>query len=278
VNVVVRCDTGLGTTYERWAMNRFLSGLQAETGIRTIFEGPGDGMTGIAGINSLILGLQEVEVTVLLPDLNKASFAQEVWGCHAPRAEIKIDHDWDGISLPYGDEQFDLVWNFNVMTLHNDPIGLLAELKRVSRKYVLICTPNRHNYSFWLHRLHHIVAKQPWDHGRIDWMEPAPWKRMFAQVGLQTEKIYWLDCPWWPDIVNPGEMLTDFFPILKRFHRSGGLSNRIRWSYDDLPYYQPTVYSETHERMARLGFFENTRHQWLKRRFAHHVGILASKG
>lgn len=280
------CDTGLGTTYERWALNLLLSRLQAETGIKSLVEGPGDGMTGIAGLNSLGLGLQGVQVTLVLTDPNLAAFAHKVWALHAPSACLEImsaaEHDTDAIGrLPCPDGSADLVWNFNVMARQSDPQAAVAEMVRVSRKYVLVFVPNRLNYSFWLHRLHHRVARQPWDHGRADLLHPQPWRRMFAEQGLNDVQTLWVDCPWWPDIVDFSQLIGDFCPPLRQFTRQVKPENRMRWDADRLPYYQPAAYPHVHARMARLAFFEDipdcSRRVWLKRRFAHHVGVLGIK-
>jgi hypothetical protein len=277
IDGVVHADTGLGTTYERWALNRFLLRLHNQYNLHSVLEGPEDGMTGISGINSLILGLNGVPVTLMLPDKDKARLARKVWAFHAPSADFRIweDHaeDW----LPFGEGEYDLVWNFNVMTRQDNQLALLEDMKRIARRFVLVCVPNRSNYAFPLHRFHHRVSGEPWDHGKIDLMQPRPWQKMFSNLNMQVREICWLDCPWWPDIVDPAEMLRDFFPFLKRFAERARPENRYSWHYDELPYYRPVEFNDVHQRMARLAYFENSRLTWLKRKFAHHVCIFASK-
>ena len=84
---ITRADTGLGTTYERWAVNRLLSRLLSELDVQTLFEGPDDGMCGIAGLNSLVTGLQGVRVSLLLPSPEHAALTKTVWEYHAPEAQ-----------------------------------------------------------------------------------------------------------------------------------------------------------------------------------------------
>jgi SAM-dependent methyltransferase len=179
--------------------------------------------------------------------------------------------------LPLPDASVDLAWNFNVMARQSHPQEVLSEMARVSRKYVLVCVPNRHHYAFGLHRLHHRVARQPWDHGRVELMQPQPWLRMFAGLGLRVQEIFWLDCPWWPDIVDFGQLIADFIPPLRGFAGRVRPENRLRFPAQALPYYRPADYPEIHRQMSRLAFFENSRLTWLKQRFAHHVGILGYK-
>ena len=196
---------------------------------------------------------------------------------HAPEARPEVIEEWDGRRMPFDDGAFDLAWNFNVMTRADDPQTLLAELARVSRRHVLIFVPNRHNYAFWLHRLHHRVAKEPWDHGRIDLMEPAAWRSLFARAGLRVTQTFHVDCPWWPDIVDAGQLVRDFFPFLKGLARRASPANRYRWTPEELPYYDAEAHADVHGKMSRLAFFEDTRAVWLQRLFAHHVGVLGTK-
>jgi hypothetical protein len=274
---VVKEDTGLGTTYERWSLNRVLQHIHKQTGLRSVFEGPGDGMTGISGINSLILGRDGAQVSLLLPQADRAAFAQEVWSMHAPAAALRVLTEWDGVTLPFEDDAFDLAWNFNVIQRARDPAAMLDELCRISRQWVLACVPNRCNYGFLLHRLHHRIAKEPWDHGRIDLMQPKVWRRWFAERGWRVREIIWLDCPWWPDIVDAGQMLADFFPFMRRWAHRARPARHFRWSAAALPYYEPDTYAEIHQRMNRLAGFENSRLGFVRRSFAHHVGVLAER-
>ncbi|MFZ6028837.1 MAG: class I SAM-dependent methyltransferase [Chloroflexota bacterium] len=271
---ITHADTGLGTTFERWALNRALKQLQQTYGFERVLEGPGDGMTGIAGINSLILGLQGCEVTLALGDAERAAFARRVWQTHAPQAAFSTE---ETAGMPFPDQSFDLAWNFNILTRAADPQGLLAEMARVSRRYVFFCVPNAQNYAFWLHRLHHRVAKQAWDHGDVGLMRPAPWKALAGRMGLRVHEVLYLDCPWWPDIVDMGQLIADFFPLMKKAAQKAKPEQRMKWEAYALPYYQPERHPEVHRQMAKLAFFENSRAAWLKRLFGHHFGIFAER-
>ena len=148
-------DRGLGTTFERWALNRFLLRITAEMQIESVLEGPDDGIAGIDGINSISFGRQGAKVTVLLKGEERVAFSRLIWERYTPATEVQFLTEFDGTCLPFPDSSFDLVWNFNIMPREVDPYQVLAEMGRVARKAVLICVPNRYNYSFWLHRLHH---------------------------------------------------------------------------------------------------------------------------
>ncbi len=271
---ITLADTGLGTTYERWALNRVLQHIQKACHIQSVLEGPGDGMTGIAGINSIVLGRQGIHVTLHLTDSAQAAYAERVWKIHAPQASLEI---LTTPNIRFPDRSYDLVWNFNVLPRAADPEALLAEMARVSRRYVFFCMPNAGNYSFWLHRLQHRVAHHPWDHGDIIWMRPAVWLGLLAGKGLRLCEFFYLDCPWWPDIVDPAQLIMDFLPFLKRAPQKAKPENRMKWEPETLPYYDSKRYPEVHQKLRRLAFFENSPWPFLKRLFGHHIGILAEK-
>jgi len=269
-NEFTRADTGLGTTFERWSLNRVLLAFHEKYNFQSVLEGPGDGMTGINGINSLILGLRGIPTTLALNIVEKAEFTRRVWEIHAPQADLEIKMTPE---LPFPDNSFDLVWNFNVMTRSADPRDLLGEMVRTSKRFVFFCVPNAQNYSFWLHRLHHKVANDPWDHGDISLMRPAPWKEILKSMGLTVKEVIYLDCPWWPDIVDLGQLISDFFPFLRSASKKAKPENRMKWEADALPYYQIDHYPLVHQQMEKLAYFENSQIGWLKRLFSHHVGV-----
>jgi hypothetical protein len=269
---ITQADTGLGTTFERWALNRVLVNLWEKYHFQSVLEGPGDGMTGINGLNSLILGLQGLTISLVLDNEQRAAFARQVWQIHAPQVVPQIEV---GSALSQASHSVDLVWNFNVLTRFNSSQTILAEMARISRRYIFFCVPNAQNYSFWLHRWHHRVAKAPWDHGDVTLMRPAPWQRTLNEMGLTVKEIVYLDCPWWPDIVDLGQLISDFFPFLQKTAQKAKPENRMKWEAATLPYYQPQRYPEVHQQMAKLAYFENSQINWLKRLFAHHVGVFA---
>ncbi len=276
---ITRADTGLGTLYERWALWRLLTKLQNDLGIRTVLEGPDDGMTGISGLNSMFFALNGAEkVTHLLPHPERAAFARSVWQIHAPHANHEILDSWDGQRLPFADNSFDLVWNFNVMISRPDPFGTLREMCRVSKKYVMIYFRNGFNYGFPIHRIQHWIKREPWDHGKIELMEPAPWRKMFRKLGLEVMRDIYMDAPWWPDIVDFSQLIGDFVPFIRPLTKGIKPGARLRYEPKDLPYFDWAKHPEPRERSEYHAFIEKTDREWLTKRFAHNAGVLAQKG
>ena len=274
---IVDADKGLGTTYERWALNRMLVRLLETYKFQSVFEGPGDGVAGISGINSLILGKKDISVTIMLESEQKEDMAKKVWGIYAPNSGVFFIPEKIDPTLPFPESSFDLVWNFNVINRYIKAEIMVNEMCRISRKFVLLCVPNRYNYSFGLQRLQYRVGKREWDRGEKHLLEAKPWVNLLQKNSLQIREIFYVHCPWWPDIINPDQFILDFFPFLKSMAKKAKSENRRYWHCTNLPYYDPVKNESLFKEMENLAWFENTRITWLQKLFAHHVCILAEK-
>jgi hypothetical protein len=277
VSADITCfDTGLGTVYERFALNSLLRQIASDREIRSVLEGPHDGMTGIAGLNSIVLALEGARVTTVLSSQQAVDLAMKVWRAVGCDSWVSFVVSASG-KLTFPSDSFDLVWNFNVLPRSPDVTVTIRAMTEVSRRYVLIFAPNRANYGFWLHRWQHQVAKEPWDHGDVALMDEQALERAMSAQGLRVLDTWLVDVPWWPDIADPGKLLTDFFPFLKPVADGAKPERRYKYDVHHLPYFDAQAYPEVHARMQRLGLIERSRWMPIKRRFAHHVGVLAEK-
>jgi hypothetical protein len=269
-------DTGLGTVYERFAMNSLLRQISAGREITSVLEGPHDGMTGIAGLNSMVWALEGAQVVVVLESQQAADLAMETWQAVGCDSQVRFFVSPSG-RLDFPPDSFDLVWNFNVLPRSPNIAATIRTMAEVSRRYVLVFVPNRANYGFWLHRWQHRVAEEPWDHGNVALMDGRALERAMMAQGLRVLDTWLVDVPWWPDIADPGKLLTDFFPFLKPVTDGAKPERRYKWDAQHLPYFDEGAYPEVHARMRRLSFIERSRWMPIKRLFAHHVGVLAEK-
>jgi hypothetical protein len=272
---ITTCDTGLGTTYARWALNRVLSDLQSRYEIKSVLEGPSDGMPGIAGINSLVLAQGGAQVTVVLPDQPRVELAQRIYATHGCQDHVTF-HISPILKLFTPHPPFDLVWNFNVMPRLLTPGVILKEMVQASGRLVLIFVPNRANYASWLHMLRHRVAREEWADGQPALLAAKPWKRMLQDQNLSVHEIIPVGAPWRLGSVGLGQRLRDMLPFLSRRARTEA-ERHYQWEADNLPYFDPERYPEVHRRLERMALIERSHSRWLKTRFAHHVGILAEK-
>ena len=267
-------DLGLGTIYERFALYDWLEILLKKYEINSVLEGPGDGLTGIPGLNSLVFGREGVHTIVALGSSRAVSLARRGWRTNAPGANVDFVLTANG-RLPFKAESFDLVWNFNRLPFF--PLKeLLSEMGAVSKNLVLIFVPNRRNYGYWLRRLHHRKTGRPWIYGNIeDWNL----RNVIAVVEDQNLKVLetcYIDAPWWPDIIDIRQFMIDFIPLLDGLIPARNQENN-RWQPENLPYFDIKKFQEVHHRIDRLSFIERMRSTTIKRIFAHHLGILAYK-
>ena len=211
---IVDADKGLGTTYERWALNRMLSRLWETYQFQSVFEGPGDGVAGISGINSLVLGKKDVPVTIMLENEQKSSMAKKVWEIHAPKSGVTFKSEQIDSSLPFPESSFELVWNFNVINRYPEAEIMTNEMCRISSKFVLICVPNRYNYSFGLQRLQYRVGKRKWDRGEKNLLEAKPWVKLLQKNDLKIRKFL-CSLSLVAGYYQPRPVYSGFFPLLK---------------------------------------------------------------
>ncbi len=51
----------------------------------------------------------------------------------------------DALALPYANDSFDLVYGWEILHHVSDPVTVVAEMRRVSRRFVLVVEPNRNH-------------------------------------------------------------------------------------------------------------------------------------
>ena len=81
----------------------------------------------------------------------------------------------------------------------HDPAPLVREMKRVSRRYILIMTQNVHNLGTLFHRLYHRMCDLEWDHGHGPQMTLSAIRRAVLDQGLHIEEEGSIDIPPWMD-------------------------------------------------------------------------------
>ncbi len=265
-------DRGLGTTFERFSITRWLRHLVEHHPIDTVFEGPGDNVAGIPGIHSLPLAQAGCRVVVALASPAEIDLARQAWhaqGCLS-RGELICA---GAPPLPFPSRHFDLTWNFNRLPFL-EPRALVAEMARLSRRYVALVVPNRHNYGFPARRLYHRRTGIPWPYGDPAVMDPKTVRRLLETAGLRVIETCWLDVPWWPDIIDPIAWCQAMLPAARRLlpvtRRDG-----YRWTPQNLPYFDPHTHAALHQRMQRLAWLERFCPPPLQTPFAHHLAILA---
>ncbi len=270
-------DTGLGTTYERIAVAMMLERFASRHDVSRVLEGPVDGITGIAGLNSIPLAQRGAHVDLLLGDAGQRELAGRIWeelGL-TDRSSIRVSENG---TLAADDRSYDLVWNFNALPQSADPARLVAEMCEASSRYVMIFVSNTWNYGFPVHRLHHRAAGEDWSHGEIASMNIPKIDRMLRVSGFEPRERMVVDTPWWPDIDSPiEEVIATFLPFLKRRVSGSKRLEHYTWTWDDLPYFDIEKRKRLMGEIGRHFIIERSAPGALKLLFAHHRGILAER-
>jgi SAM-dependent methyltransferase len=270
-------DTGLGTTYERVAVARLLGRIADRHEIRTVLEGPTDGITGISGLNSVPLAQRGADVELVLASEEEAALARRAWETLGLADRLTVRAAENG-SLGVGDRKFDLVWNFNSLPQVPDPDRLLDEMCDASRRYVMVFVSNTWNYGFPIHRLHHVAAHDPWSHGDISVMNAAHIANRLAERGFKVVERLLVDTPWWPDIDSPiEEVAATFLPFLRRKTARSHRLEHYTWTVETLPYFDNERLAKLLTEIEKHFIIERSRLTPLKLLFAHHRGVFAER-
>lgn len=190
---------GFGSVYGRYVRNRQSRRLIARYGIRTVLEAPCNAESYFAspGTQSVIFAQAGCSVTLLHPEETIVAKTRAFWQALG-YTDTPVLHHTDLEHLPFANNQFDLVWNFDYIPLFDDPAGFIHEMARVSRHLVMIIVPNFKNIGYPIHALLNVVQrrKSPW--GTRRWMAIKPVQQAMHALGLEVIETGLVDMPPWP--------------------------------------------------------------------------------
>ena len=273
-------NEGLGTTYERFILNRYFERIKGKYEIESVLETPSFGMTGISGINSIWWAVEEdrgqrtegggqrsvircpsgVRVTVVDNSEERIEFIKRVWEELSLEVIFVYDQS-EYATLPFQDNSFDMGWNFAALGAVPGLEKFLNELTRVSRKIIFICIPNRLNLLNRLRaaseRTHAVLYEQN--------MDPAKIKKIMSRLRWQVQEQGFFDVPPWPDIaMNKEDLLYNmgFKKLGDRLREGEGNSICI------LDYFKGKK-KEMEREVLRYAFLEYSP-MFFKKLWAHH--------
>jgi len=267
-------DLGMGIPYERWSLSNLLEKLYFVYDFSTVLEGPGDGMAGIKGLNSIPLAGRNCHVSVILPSEKQIEIAGYVYRQHNMDVTFKKSENFE---MDYPDKSFDFVWNFCVTHIL-DSEKIIDNMVRISSKYVMIIVPNLLNYGFLLHKIDHLLTGEPWIHGNINYMNIPKIKTALEKRGMSVQQTFLVDIPFWPDIDKPVEtVIGNFIPFLRKWlkKRAEERYKTCSHKFDNLPYF--THDPDFEKLMGKLSFIERYFPEFIRVLFAHHNGVIARK-
>ena len=258
-------DEGIGTVYERLVIDAYFRGLADKYGYKSMLEFPADGVTGVPGINSLEFARKGVKVTLSNPVPKMLETAKKVWERQGLLQMAEFVPS--GIEkLPFADNSFDMAWNYCMFERFTEPDFLVQELKRVSRKHVMIMTQNCWNSGTCVHFLFHKGLGLKWDHGYLKWMRFKGIRECLLRNGLKIVETGSIDAPPWMDTWDM-PLRGDLKKILSVFGR------KWEWKIEETAKKE----KKPGKLMDFLVWLEYSQPDWFKNFQAHHLFILAEK-
>ncbi|MGD9162026.1 MAG: methyltransferase domain-containing protein [Desulfobacteraceae bacterium] len=191
-----------GVTYDRYVLLNLHRILTKELDLKNIVEMPSHGAKAAGSLYSIGFGLAGCNVTLVNPE------KEMMFGW----TELGINKNVETISCPdvyntnFPDNQFDIAWNFVTWTELENPERFLEEMKRISKKYVLLVTCNNFQPGYPWHRFLHILYGFPWTHGQAKYNHITRVKRVFKKAGLKVTEFGAIDTPGWPDPSGPRDV------------------------------------------------------------------------
>jgi hypothetical protein len=251
---------GKGLDYERYALNRLFHRLVRNCSLQEVLEIPALGEKAMPSIYSIAFAEAGCDVT-LINGVEKSR-----WAWDKLDLPVRFTHCPDITHTDLDDNSFDLAWNFMYLARIAEPDTLLAEMKRLSRRYLMFIGVNRYNPGFLSHRTVHKFFGVEWNHGDINFMSPFKVKRFFSKNGLRVLKTGLVDTPPYPDSLGFRDM---------KLHRMNRDLNGINWDSRTIHWMAQGEYPA---KIKLLYLFERLPAPFfLKLFYAHLFYILAEK-
>lgn len=261
---------GMGTVYERFILHEIFAALPGVEKIENILEVPSFGMTGISGINSLWWGRNNRNVTVLDWNRRRLRLIRETW--HSLNLPVHTIYWKDPEDLPFADQSFDLVWNFASLWFMNDLQRFVAELKRISRRTILICVPNSSGLGLQLRKRY--IGEI--DALNLENIEPNLIKKSFSSDGwkLYNEEIF--DVPPWPDIPVKKEVILKKLKLSFLLKRPTNGEDHLKENRSEILDYFSGADKDLRDRVMKYSIFENS-FNLIKKYWGHHRFFIFTK-
>lgn len=260
-----KLNEGFGGAYERIAYTNILKKLSKKYQITKILELNSTFIAGVPAFNSSILAQEgyDLTITVHSRDYHDAALAWKIAGLYDRVKIIKWDDD---LQTPFKDKEFDLVWNHLAVEHYKDPLPLLVEMARVSKKLVVTMTLSPYNLGFISHFIWHKITGKFWDHGYIKNTLISTMEKFHKKAKLKIIESGGCDDPTTPDTVDSkmGDSMTYFDSMGPEF--------RKKWVWTAI---NPTC--QNHPAVNFFWFLERAYPEWFRRLTAHHLYTASEK-
>jgi len=209
-----------GVTYDRYMLIQLHHALTKQLNLKTIVEMPSHGAKAAGSLYSIGFGKAGCDVTLVNPEVNMLGG----WDTLEMAEQVTAVDGVDVYDTGFLSNQFDMAWNFVTWTELADAPRYLEEMKRISKKYVLLVTCNNFQPGYPWHRFLHAWYGFPWNHGEVRYNHITTVKKMIKARGLQVAEFGTIDTPGWPDPSGPRDV---------RLHRRYGNNDPMQKSTPD---------------------------------------------
>lgn len=208
-----------GVIYERYAVGKKISRIAERLNVHSVAEMPAHGAKAMPSIYSMGFSENAEKITLI----NGNPLYEKEWAKIGKEKLLEWKFEENIENTSFQDGSFDMVWNFAYIPIANNPDQLIEEMKRISKRYVMIFSVNSGNVGFPIHRLVHKKTNIPWSHGNIDYNNRHFLKRKLQEHGLKIVATGFADCPIWPDSLGFRDV---------RLHRLNIDFNLMEWNSD----------------------------------------------
>ena len=253
---------GFGVSYDRHVMAVQQGILTRQLGLNTVLEMPSHGAKAAPSLYSLGYAMAGAEVSVVNFDERMRHYWQELG-----IADRLTTPDVNAFTATdFESNSFDLVWNFVTFTSLPDKDAYIEEVKRITRRYVMLIVCNNFQLGYPWHRVIHMLFRFPWNHGETRYNYVWNVKRLLRDHGLAIVEAGTIDSPPWPDPVGFRDV---------RLHRKGEGKKALNWGVPVVDYLKAGRFPQW---MNLLRSYDiPLRKGYLKLPFSHLFYVLAAK-
>jgi hypothetical protein len=191
-----------GVTYDRYVLLQLHRLLTETLDLRTVVEMPSHGAKAAGSLYSIGFGLSGCDVTLVNPEMEML----DGWDQLGIADRIAAIENEDVYTTSLADNAFDMAWNFVTWTALSDPARYLRELRRISKRYIMLVTCNNMQPGYPWHRFLHAWYGFPWTHGENRYNYIHQVLRLFRRSGMDVIEYGAIDTPGWPDPSGPRDV------------------------------------------------------------------------
>ncbi|MGQ0743377.1 MAG: NAD-dependent epimerase/dehydratase family protein [Acidimicrobiales bacterium] len=194
-------DEGLGTVYERFALDDVLTDAVKRTGAASVLHAPLFGMMGFPGLDAVNLARAGVRVGLLDYDAERLEAVTNTWIELGLEPEVHLVDGPDARCWPHRlDASYDLVFSFAALWWFDDPWAVLAAQARWADQGVLTCVPNKNVFLRMRAALWH---RDLFDDLNAEALDRQKLLTAAAGLGLEPVGTGLFDIPPFPDTSIP---------------------------------------------------------------------------